>query len=158
MAATALPRFDPDRLACFLSQASGARQVGISQPELLAGGAIQENWGFEAEFADGVCAGEHALVLRTDPATGVPSSLGRIEEFAVQRAAFASGVTVAEPLWACADPDVIGKPFFVMRRVSGSAQGRQITTDRAWDPHPPALAARLGAELALIQTLRPPRP
>ena len=29
-----------------------------------------------------------------------------------------------EPLWACADPEVIGKPFFVMRRVDGTAQGR----------------------------------
>ena len=52
-----------------------------------------------------------------------PSSLGRIEEFAVLKAAFAAGVTVPEPLWACADPEVIGKPFFVMRRVAGTAQG-----------------------------------
>src|SRR3954454_13628641 len=140
MAATALPRFDPERLARFLSQASGARQVGISKPELLAGGAIQENWGFEAEFADGVCAGRHFLVLRTDAATGIASGLGRIEEFAVQRAAFASGVTVAEPLWACADPDVIGKPFFVMRRVAGTAQGRQITADPGLEPCLPAVA------------------
>ena len=97
-------------------------------------------------------------MLRTDAATGVASSLGRIEEFAVQRAAFAAGVTVAEPLWACADPEVIGRPFFVMRRVAGTAQGRQITTDPALEPHLPAVAARLGEELARIQTIRPPRP
>src|SRR5690242_21578279 len=102
MVATALPRFDPERLARFLSQASGARDVEVTEPELLTGGAIQENWGFEAEFAGETCAGRHSLVLRTDAATGVASSLGRIEEFAVQRAAFAAGVTVAEPLWACA--------------------------------------------------------
>ena len=99
MAATALPRFDPERLARFLSQASGARFVKVSAPELLAGGAIQQNWGFEAEFIGGAYAGKHALVLRTDAATGIASSLGRIEEFAVQRAASATGVTVAEPLW-----------------------------------------------------------
>ncbi len=64
-------------------------------------------------------------MLRTDAATGVASSLDRIEEFAVQKAAFAAGVTVAEPLWACADPEVIGRPFFVMRRVAGTAQGRR---------------------------------
>ena len=76
----------------------------------------------------------------------------------MQRAAFAAGVTVAEPLWACADPEVIGKPFFVMRRVAGTAQGRQITADPALEPHLPAVAARLGEELARIQTIRPPRP
>src|SRR4051794_11340494 len=122
MAGTALPRFELGPLARFLIRASGAGDVRISEPELLAGGAIQQNWGFTAEFIGGALAGVHALVLRTDAATGIASSLGRIEEFAVQRAVFAAGVTVAEPLWACADPDVIGRPFFVMRRVSGSAQ------------------------------------
>ena len=158
MAVTALPRFDPPRLARFLSRASGATDVRVSEPELLAGGAIQENWGFEADFCGGPFAGRHRLVLRTDAATGVASSLDRIAEFAVQKAAFAAGVTVAEPLWACADPKVIGRPFFVMRRVAGTAQGRQITSDPAREPHLPGIAARLGAELARIQTIRPPRP
>ncbi|MGD9614717.1 MAG: phosphotransferase family protein [Alphaproteobacteria bacterium] len=158
MAATALPRFDPQPLAGFLAGASGAREVRVSEPELLAGGAIQENWGFETEFVGGAWAGEHSLVLRTDAATGVGSSLGRIEEFAVQKAAFAAGVTVAEPLWACPDPAVIGRPFFVMRRVAGTAHGRQITSDPALEPCLPDIAARLGAELARIQTIRPPCP
>src|SRR4051794_21993466 len=126
MAGTALARFDLGPLARFLTRASGAGDVRISEPELLTGGAIWENWGFTAEFSGGAFAGEHSLVLRTNAATGVEPSLGRVEEFAVQQAAFAAGVTVAEPFWACADPDVIGRPFFVMRRISGSAQGRQI--------------------------------
>jgi aminoglycoside phosphotransferase (APT) family kinase protein len=158
MAATALPRFDPALLTRFLAQASGASEVRISEPELLAGGAIQENWGFEAEFDGGACVGRHRLVLRADAATGVASSLERIAEFAVQRAAFAAGVTVAEPLWACADPDVIGRPFFVMRRVAGTAQGRKITAHPALEPHLPAIATRLGEELARLQTIRPPCP
>ena len=37
--------------------------------------------------------------------------------------AFAAGVQVPEPLFACADPAVFGKPFFVMRRVAGTASG-----------------------------------
>ncbi|MGE0259943.1 MAG: phosphotransferase family protein [Alphaproteobacteria bacterium] len=151
-------RFDRPRLARFLSEASGAREVRLSAPELLAGGAIQENWGFAAHLAGGAFAGRHRLVLRTEAATGVGSSLGRVEEFAVQRAALAAGVTVAEPLWACADPQVIGTPFFVMRRVPGTAQGREITANPALEPHLPAVAARLGEELARIQAIRPPRP
>ena len=157
MAATPLPPFDRVLLARFLVEASGARNVGMTEPELLSGGAIQENWAFEAEFAGGPFAGRLGLVLRTDAATGIASSLGRVEEFAVLRAAFATGVTVPEPLWACADPDVIGKPFFVMRRVAGSAQGRWVTGDPALEPALPGISARVAQQLALIQTIRPPR-
>jgi aminoglycoside phosphotransferase (APT) family kinase protein len=158
MAATALPRFDLERLAGFLARASGAERVEIAGLTLLPGGAIQENWGFDADFAGGRLAGAQRLVLRCDAATGIPSSLGRIEEFAVLQAAFAAGVTVPEPLLACADPSVCGKPFFVMRRVAGTAAGREITTDPALEAALPRIAYRLGQELARIQTIRPPRP
>ena len=40
MAATPLPRFNRDRLARFLVDASGAADVHIAEPELLPGGAI----------------------------------------------------------------------------------------------------------------------
>ena len=156
MAATPSPPSEA-ALARFLAEASAARAVEITGIELLAGGAIQQNWGLEAEFLSGSLSGRHALVLRTDAETGIPSSLGRSEEFAVLRAVYAAGVTVPEPLLACADPSVIGKPFFVMRRLPGTAQGRIITTDPALEPALPKIAARLGQELARIQTIRPPR-
>src|SRR4051794_21457167 len=108
MAATPLPPFDETLLARFLVAASGARNVGLTHFELLSGGAIRENWGFDAEFLGGPSTGRHRLVLRTDAATGIASSLGRIEEFAVLQAAHAAEVTVPEPLWACDDPEVIG--------------------------------------------------
>jgi aminoglycoside phosphotransferase (APT) family kinase protein len=158
MAATALPPFDLPRLGRFLAEASGARGVEITACELLPGGAIQENWGIDAEFAGGGLAGPQRLVLRTDAATGIPSSLPRIDEFAILKAAFAAGVTVPEALFGGADPGIIGKPFFVMRRVAGTAQGRQITADPAFEPALPRIAARLGEELARLQTIRPPRP
>jgi aminoglycoside phosphotransferase (APT) family kinase protein len=156
MAATASPPSEA-ALARFLAEASGADRVEMAGLELLAGGAIQENWGFDAEFAGGRLAGRQRLVLRTDAATGIPSSLGRVEEFAILRAAHAAGVAVPEPLFACANPDVIGKPFFVMRWLPGNALGRAITIDPALEPALPRIAARLGAELARIQTIRPPR-
>jgi aminoglycoside phosphotransferase (APT) family kinase protein len=145
-------------LARFLVAASGAESMDITGLELLPGGAIQENWGFDVEFVGGALEGKQRLVLRTDAATGIPASLGRIEEFAVLQAVFAAGVSVPEPLWASSDPDVMAKPFFVMRRVAGTAQGRQITSDPALEPTLPALAARLGSELARIQSLRPRHP
>jgi aminoglycoside phosphotransferase (APT) family kinase protein len=163
MAGTALPRSEAglgDRqraLVDFLAAASGADALEIAQLELLGGGAIQENWGIDASFDGGCLAGQQRLVLRTDAATGVPSSLGRVAEFAVLKAAFAAGVTVPEPLFACADAAVLGKPFFVMRRVAGSALGRPITLDPALEAARPEIAERLGRELARLQTVRPPR-
>jgi aminoglycoside phosphotransferase (APT) family kinase protein len=158
MAATALPPFDRAPLSRFLAEAGGAKRVEIAACDLLFGGAIQENWGIDAKFSDGSLAGPQPLVLRTDATSGIPSSLARLDEFAVLQAAFAARVTVPEPLFACADPGVIGKPFFVMRRVAGTAQGRHITSNPALEPALPRIAARLGEELARIQTIRPPRP
>jgi len=156
MAATPLPRSEA-ALARFLAEESGADRVEIGNLELLAGGAIRHNWGFEAEFYGGWLAGRQPLVLRTQGPTGIPSSLGLVEEFAVLRAAFAAGVTTPEPLFAETDPEVCGKPFFVMRRVAGTAQGRHITTDPALEPNLPGIAERLGRELAHIETIPPPR-
>jgi aminoglycoside phosphotransferase (APT) family kinase protein len=161
MADTASPRSEPDRrgrLARFLAAASGASAVAITVMTPLAGGAIQENWGLDAEFAGGRLAGRQPLVLRAAAATGVPSSLDRLQEFAVLQAAVAVGVTVPEPLFACADPDVFGKPFFIMRRAPGSAAAHRITRDSALDPVLPGVAERLGRELATIHRIRPPRP
>jgi len=163
MAGTALPRSEAglgDRqfaLAEFLKAASGADAVEITRLELLGGGAIQENWGIDASFDGGRLVGPQRLVLRTDAATGVPSSIGRVQEFAVLQAAFAAEVTVPEPLFVCADKAVLGKPFFVMRRISGSAAGRPITLDPTLEAARPGLAERLGRELARLQRVCPPR-
>ncbi|MBV8889579.1 MAG: phosphotransferase family protein [Alphaproteobacteria bacterium] len=145
-------------LESFLANASGAEAVEIIGFELLAGGAIQENWGFDARFRGGSLAGAQQLVLRTNAATGVSGSLSRLQEFAVLRAVFGAGVTVPEPLFVCADPEIIGKPFFVMRRLAGNAIGRDIARNPALDPVLPGIAERLGRELAKIQRIRPPRP
>ena len=163
MAVTASPRSDMGlgdhqrALSEFLKAASAADAVDVTRIGLLAGGAIQENWSIDADFEGGRLSGAQRLVLRTDAATGVPSSLGRTEEFHVLKAAFDAGVAVAEPLFACGDETVIGRPFFVMRRVAGSAAGRLITLDPALEPSRPALAERLGLELARLQAIRPPR-
>jgi aminoglycoside phosphotransferase (APT) family kinase protein len=145
-------------LARFLAAASGATACEITGLTPLSGGSIQENWGIDARFSGGGrLDGDQRLVLRAAAATGVPSSLDRLQEFAVLQAAFGAGVTVPEPLFANADPAVFGKPFFVMRRASGTAAAHRITRDPALDPELPAIAERLGQELARIHTIRPPR-
>lgn len=145
-------------LARFLAAVSGAGAVEISGLTPLQGGAIQENWAVDAHFSGGPLAGDQRLVLRVAAPTGVAASLGRLEEFAVLKAAFAAGVTVPEPLFASDDPDVLGKPFFIMRRVDGMAAAHRITRDPVFEPELPVIAEQLGQELARIHTIRPPRP
>ncbi|HTV44221.1 MAG TPA: phosphotransferase family protein [Stellaceae bacterium] len=145
-------------LARFLAAASGAADCAITGFSALSGGSIQENWRLDAHFTGGRLDGTQRLVLRAASVTGVPSSLDRLQEFAVLKAAFAAGVTVPEPLFACADPAVFGKPFLVMQRAAGSAAAHRITRDPALDPALPLLAERLGQELAHIHRIQPPRP
>lgn len=144
-------------LARFLAAASGAAACEITGLAPLSGGSIQENWGLDAQFAGGRLNGDQRLVLRAAGETGVPSSLDRLQEFAVLQAAFAAGVTVPEPLFACVDPAIFGKPFFVMRRATGTAAAHRITRDAALAPALPEIAERLGRELARIHSIRPPR-
>src|SRR5438045_8411957 len=128
MAATASPPSEA-ALAQFLAEQTGAEWVDLGGLELLAGGAIRQNWGFGAGFQGGRLAGRQRLVLRTQGPTGIPSSVGLLEEFPALQAAFAAGVRAPEPLFAGTDPTVCGRPFFVMRRFAGTAQGRPITPD-----------------------------
>ena len=160
MAGTASLRSELRRAALsrFLATASAARTVEITGLSPLRGGALQENWGLDARFCGGALDGEQRLVLRTSAATGVAASLTRHQEFAVQKAVFAAGVQVPEPLFASEDAAVWGKPFFIMRRVDGIAAPDRITGDPTLDPALPAIAERLGRELACIHTIQPPRP
>ena len=160
MAGTASLRSEPSQaaLARFLACASAARTVEITALSPLRGGALQENWELDARFSGGALDGEQRLVLRTSAATGVAASQTRQQEFAVQKAAFAAGVRVPEPLFASEDPVVWGKPFFIMRRVDGIAAPDRITGNPTLDPALPSIAERLGRELARIHTIRPPRP
>jgi aminoglycoside phosphotransferase (APT) family kinase protein len=142
-----------DALEAWLAPAWGAERVAIDGLAPLSGGAIQENRGFEAEVAGGPMAGRHELVLRLDAPSGLPMSRPRAEEYALIHAARAAGVTAPEALALCADPGVIGRAFFVMRRAPGIADPRALTGE----PERPGLAAALGAELAALHRIAPPR-
>ena len=139
-------------LNAWLSAAARAAVV-ISAASLLPGGAIQQNWALSV--TRGAAAEE--WVLRTDNAATLAVSLSRTAEYALLRAAFAEGVTVPEPLFGCDDTSIIGAPFFVMRRVAGTATGFRLAKAAAAQGGDDALVAALGAELARIHGIRPPR-
>lgn len=147
----------PPALAGWLIGALGASQVQVANWRKLSGGAIQENWAFDAKVRGGTHAGDIPCVLRTDAPTGVAVSHGRAEEFAILKAAHAADVKVPEPLGLCADPAVLGKPFYVMRRIEGTALGHVLVNDAKWRGDRVKLARDLGAELAKLHTILPPR-
>lgn len=145
-------------LEAWLATAVSAERATILGLEKLGGGAIQENWALEVRVEGGPSAGTHRWVLRTDAPSPVAASLTRMQEFALLSAAHGVGVTVPTPIGACTDAGVIGRVFYVMQRVEGTAAGHVLVRDDKWRGDRVALAHRLGAELARIHTIRPPHP
>jgi aminoglycoside phosphotransferase (APT) family kinase protein len=143
-------------LEAFLTESAGARAAEIAAATPLTDGAIQENWRLEVDFDGGALPGRQGLVLRSDAPSAVATSLSRAEEFAVVRAAWRAGVTVPEPLWLCTDLQVLGKPFYIMRRIAGVGRGHRVVADAGLGGDRAALAERLGEELAKIHRITPP--
>ena len=142
-------------LARFLANAANAERVEIMRSELLSGGTVNENWLLEVDIKGGPEQATRALVLRADRATRVTGALARHAEFAVMRAAYAVGVTLPEPLWFADADGPLGREFFVMRQVEGTASLPAIVRDPKLGGSHAHLAERLGAELARLQTVTP---
>lgn len=139
----------------FLVECASADDVEVRRLERLGGGAIQENYALDVLIRGGPRSGEHALVLRTDSLAGLSLSLSRAEEFAVLKAAFELGVAVPEVLWLHRDAGELGKDFYIMRRLSGSAAPRPLVREYS-DTARERLLEQLGSEIAKLHKLRPP--
>jgi len=142
----------------FLSGVSDCASLEIIALERLGGGAVQENYALDVHFSGGAMAGRHELVLRTDAPSGVAASRSRVDEFAVHKVAWEAGMKVPEPLWACGDDSLIGREFYVMRRLPGDARGHRLVRDPELDPVRDTLVERLGEELARLHAVEPPHP
>lgn len=141
-------------LCAFIRAKSDAAEVSAKLNGRLGGGAIQQNWSLDLAIVGGPQAGEHYVVLRSDSPSGVGESWKKAEEFALLAIAHRAGVKVPEPLWLDASGTVIGVPFLIARRLSGSADPRKLV--RAIEEEEgEALAAELGAELAKLHAITP---
>jgi aminoglycoside phosphotransferase (APT) family kinase protein len=143
---------DSAALRDWLAGASGDPDLAITALTRLSGGAIQQNYALDVRLRGAA----ECWVLRTDAPAVLAVSHSRAAEFALLRAAQAAGVTVPAPLFLCEDRAVIGRPFFVMRRVGGIAAAHRVVklfAERDGD----ALVASLGGELARLHRIHPPR-
>lgn len=66
-----------------------------------------------------VTLGARRLVLRKQPPDALPSAHAIDREYRIMAALADSAVPVPEMLFYCADPAVIGTPFYVMTRIEG---------------------------------------
>ena len=152
-----LEQFRP-AVARYLSNRLGGSELTLRTMRLLSGGAIQENWLLRVAVTGGQWSGEHEWVLRTDSLSAVDVSLSRADEYAVLNIVHKAGVSVPKPLWLCRDRSIIGREFFVMQAISGTAAGHRLVRDSDLVPDRAQLCRELGHNLALIHQVRPPQP
>lgn len=134
----------------------GVPVVSMDGARKLSGGAIQENWALDIHLESGHRRLETLpVVVRADAPSGVSESWGRPQEFALLQTAFKVGVTVPEPLWL-GDVSVLGRQFFIMRRVQGVAAGYRVVKEVGLGGDKEALVHRIGAEMARLHEVLPP--
>ncbi|MCK6577898.1 MAG: phosphotransferase family protein [Anaerolineae bacterium] len=137
------------RLAEFIGGASGD-SCTIERAAPLAGGASRDMWLIDAVI--GVVR-EHLVLRRDLPTSMVESALSREHEFHLMRVAHAAGVRVARPRWLCADPEILGGPFFLMDYVQGVSIGRKVVAAPDLAQARAALPGQMAGELAKIHHL-----
>jgi len=144
-----------EALANFLAREAGADEATVTRFEKLSGGAIQENHALDVTFVGGAFDGTQEFVLRTNAPSGVEVSHSRAQEFVFLQSAFEVGVMVPEPLWESRDPEVYERPFYVMRRVGGTAEGHRLVKDQTVMANGEGLVEHLGSQLAKIHSMTP---
>jgi len=140
----------------YLATCTSADALHIKRIEKLSGGAIQENWLIEASISGGDWDGTRRWVLRTDAPANVNVSMTRAEEFAVLEVVYSAGVQVPQPLWLCREHSIIGRDFFIMQAIPGTAAGHRLVRDDTLVPDRALLCRDLGRNLARIHAIAPP--
>ncbi|MBU6266095.1 MAG: phosphotransferase family protein [Sphingomonadales bacterium] len=99
--------------------AQGLQVVNLDYPR--GAGQSHETILFDVEWRNGYAPMSMGCVVRIKPGsfTVFPDNLFD-EQYQIMRRLFEDGrVKIAEPLWIENDPAILGKPFFVMRKIKG---------------------------------------
>jgi aminoglycoside phosphotransferase (APT) family kinase protein len=120
------------------------REVEISEPVLLAGGASKEAWAVDA-------GGERLIVRRAAATVMHHHTLTLEQEYAVIEAAYDAGVKAPKPYGYL--PDLAGREAFVMARLDGDTIGRRIVRKDELAGARARLPVQLAEELAKIHSI-----
>jgi aminoglycoside phosphotransferase (APT) family kinase protein len=106
-----------------------AREIEVSKPARIPGGASRETWSCDAAWTEGGERRERGLILRRDPEASLLET-ERDVEFRVYQALQSTGVPVPEVYWMESDPQWLERPFFVMERLPGEASPQQLVASQ----------------------------
>jgi aminoglycoside phosphotransferase (APT) family kinase protein len=120
------------------------REVEISEPVLLAGGASKEAWAVDAD-------GDRLLVRRAAASVIHRHTLSLRDELLVLEAAHEAGVKAPRPYGYI--PDLAGREAFVMERLEGETIGRRIVQKEELARAREALPVQMAEELAKIHAI-----
>ena len=143
------------RLAAYLARQLNVERVEVVEKSQLSGGAIQENWLLKVCLHAGSERNDQLWVLRTDALSSVSVSMSRAQEYAVLQAVHERGGKVPQPILLCEDRSVIGRAFFIMQALRGTASGHVLSSSAELDGRRRVLTHELGANLAKLHQIRP---
>lgn len=135
-----------ERLQAYLSEKAGTA-VTITEFRQLSGGACQDN--YLAHLTSD--KGDEKLVLRTDKGGALLGSLSRAQEYQVIEKAVAAGVLTPPVKWLSEDTAIVGHPFYLMQKIEGTANPREILKSKRIDFK--KLAADVASNLAKIHSI-----
>jgi aminoglycoside phosphotransferase (APT) family kinase protein len=124
------------------------RDVELSEPVLLAGGASKEAWAVDAD-------GEPLLVRRAAGGVIHRHTLSLADELAVIEAAYEAAVKVPRPYGYI--EDLQGREAFVMQRLEGETIGRRVVRREELEHARFLLPVQMAEELAKIHAIPPER-
>jgi aminoglycoside phosphotransferase (APT) family kinase protein len=120
------------------------REVEISEPFLLAGGASKEAWSVDAD-------GERLLVRRAAVGVIHRHTLSLLDEYSVLGAAYEAGVKVPRPYGYI--PALDEREAFVMERLEGETIGRRIVRRAELARARARLPVEMAEEIAKIHAI-----
>ena len=132
-----------DALQRCLSELFG-REVDVTEPVLLAGGASKEAWAVDAD-------GEPLIVRRAAATVMHHHTLTLAQEYAVIEAAYEAGVKAPRPYGYL--PDLAGREAFAMARLEGETIGRRIVQKDELAVARERLPVQLAEQLAKIHSI-----
>jgi aminoglycoside phosphotransferase (APT) family kinase protein len=114
-----------EKLQDYLSTQAGS-PVEIAELRQLSGGACQDNYLVKVTSQ----AGEVSYVLRTDKGGALLGSLSRPQEYQVIEKAVAANVLTPPVRWLSENLDIAGHPFYLMQKIEGTANPREILKNK----------------------------
>ena len=136
-----------DKLQAYLSSKTGA-PAEIAEFRQLSGGACQDNYLLHLKSG----ALDEMLVLRTDKGGSLLGSLTRPQEYQVIEKAVAVGVLTPPVKWLSEDKSIVGHPFYLMQKIEGTANPRDILKNKKIDFK--KLAVDVATNLGKIHSIR----